>query len=131
MNDSKNQTSFEIKQVISQPYKYGFQTKIETETFPPGINENIVELISTKKELVDQIASTGDVTKVVAKDILEGIIDSMADELDRGGEVVLKKFGRFYLKNRPARKGRNPRTGTEINIPAKTVVKFAPRGLLK
>jgi Fe-S cluster assembly protein SufB len=50
MNDSKNQTSFEIKQVISQPYKYGFQTKIETETFPPGINENIVELISTKKE---------------------------------------------------------------------------------
>ena len=50
MNDNKNQTSFEIKQVISQPYKYGFQTKIETETFPPGINETIVKLISTKKE---------------------------------------------------------------------------------
>ena len=50
MNEAKNQTSFEIKQVISQPYKYGFQTKIETEKFPSGINENIINLISTKKE---------------------------------------------------------------------------------
>ena len=50
MNEAKNQTSFEIKQVISQPYKYGFQTKIETEKFPSGINENIIDLISTKKE---------------------------------------------------------------------------------
>ena len=85
----------------------------------------------TTKELVDQIAADGGVTKVVAKVILEGIIDSMVEELDAGGDVVLKKFGRFYLKNRPARKGRNPRTGAEINIPAKTVVKFAPRGQLK
>jgi len=50
MNEAKNQTSFEIKQVISQPYKYGFQTDIETEKFPPGINEEIVNLISAKKE---------------------------------------------------------------------------------
>ena len=50
MNEIKNQTSFEIKQVINQPYKYGFQTKIETEKFPSGINEDIVILISTKKE---------------------------------------------------------------------------------
>ena len=50
MNEAKNQTSFEIKQVINQPYKYGFQTNIETENFPKGINEDIVTLISTKKE---------------------------------------------------------------------------------
>ena len=50
MNELKNQTSFEIKQVISQPYKYGFETKIEKETFPCGINEEIIKLISAKKE---------------------------------------------------------------------------------
>jgi Fe-S cluster assembly protein SufB len=50
MNELKNQTSFEIKQVINQPYKYGFETKIEKETFPCGINEQIIELISAKKE---------------------------------------------------------------------------------
>ena len=50
MNETKNQTSFEIKQVINQPYKYGFETNIEKETFPCGINEDIIELISAKKE---------------------------------------------------------------------------------
>ena len=50
MNEKKNQTNFEINQVINQPYKYGFQTKIETEQFPVGINENIIHLISEKKE---------------------------------------------------------------------------------
>lgn len=50
MNENKNQTNFEIKQVISQPYKYGFQTQIETESFPSGINEEIIHLISEKKK---------------------------------------------------------------------------------
>jgi Fe-S cluster assembly protein SufB len=50
MNDLKNQTNFEITQVLNQPYKYGFQTNIETEKFPPGINEEIIKLISIKKE---------------------------------------------------------------------------------
>ena len=50
MNEKKNQTNFEITQVINQPYKYGFQTKIETEQFPIGINEDIIHLISSKKD---------------------------------------------------------------------------------
>ena len=50
MNELKNQTNFEIKQVINQPYKYGFQTKVEMENFPSGINEEIIKLISTKKD---------------------------------------------------------------------------------
>jgi len=50
MNEGKNQTNFEIKQVINQPYKYGFQTNIETENFPKGISEEIVMLISKKKD---------------------------------------------------------------------------------
>jgi Fe-S cluster assembly protein SufB len=49
MDDLKNQTNIEIKQVINQPYKYGFQTNIETEKFPKGINEKIIRLISEKK----------------------------------------------------------------------------------
>jgi Fe-S cluster assembly protein SufB len=49
MNSEKNQQNFEINQVINQPYKYGFNTLIEMETFPKGINESIIELISIKK----------------------------------------------------------------------------------
>ena len=49
MNETKQQQNLEIRQVINQPYKYGFQTEIESENFPPGINEEIVRKISTKK----------------------------------------------------------------------------------
>ena len=50
MSDKKEQTNFEIKQVINQPYKYGFQTTIEKEEFPKGLNEKIIKLISEKKK---------------------------------------------------------------------------------
>jgi Fe-S cluster assembly protein SufB len=49
MENQKNQQNFEIKQVLNQPYKYGFNTTIETEKFPSGINESIIKLISKKK----------------------------------------------------------------------------------
>jgi len=49
MNDTKQQQNLEFRQVISQPYKYGFQTEIESETFGSGINEEIVKKISNKK----------------------------------------------------------------------------------
>ena len=50
MDKNKNQTNLEIRQVINQPYKYGFETKIENEKFPSGINEEIIELISKNKK---------------------------------------------------------------------------------
>ena len=50
MNDTKNQTSFEINQVINQPYKYGFSTNIEKENFPTGLNEEIILFLSEKKK---------------------------------------------------------------------------------
>lgn len=50
MNDTKNQNNLEIKKVLSEPYKYGFQTAIEKEEFPVGINEEIIKLISAKKK---------------------------------------------------------------------------------
>ena len=39
MNENKTQTNLEIKQVLNEPYKYGFQTNIETESFPFGLND--------------------------------------------------------------------------------------------
>lgn len=50
MNEIKNKTNFEINQVINEPYKYGFKTKIEKEDFPVGLNKDIISLISTKKK---------------------------------------------------------------------------------
>lgn len=49
MAENKTQTNFEIKQVLNQPYKYGFQTKIESEKFPSGITEEIIKRIVASK----------------------------------------------------------------------------------
>ena len=49
MDNSKKEQNLEIKTVLNQPYKYGFKTQIETEKFPTGINEEIIKLISLKK----------------------------------------------------------------------------------
>lgn len=53
MNDNKSQTNFEIKQVLNEPYKYGFNTNIKMESFPSGLDENIIKLISKKKKEPD------------------------------------------------------------------------------
>jgi len=53
MNETKKKTNFEINQVINEPYKYGFETKIEKEHFPIGLSEQIIELISNKKNEPD------------------------------------------------------------------------------
>lgn len=50
MSETKASSNFEIQQVINQPYKYGFQTKIEKESFPAGLNDQILKVISIKKE---------------------------------------------------------------------------------
>ena len=49
MNETKNKSNLELRQVFTEPYKYGFQTEIEKEEFPKGINEEIIQLISKKK----------------------------------------------------------------------------------
>ena len=50
MNENKTDTNLEIRSVLNEEYKYGFNTNIETESFPFGLNEEIVRLISSKKE---------------------------------------------------------------------------------
>ena len=53
MDEGKTRSNLEIKQVLNEPYKYGFQTQVETESFPPGLNREIVKLISEKKQEPD------------------------------------------------------------------------------
>lgn len=50
--------------------------------------------------------------------------DSVADTLERGGRVELRGFGAFSVRERPARTGRNPRTGAAVHVPAKSTPFF-------
>ncbi len=77
-----------------------------------------------KAELIDAIASDANLTKADAKKALDAFIDTTTKALKKGDRVALVGFGSFSVAKREARKGRNPQSGKEINIPAKKVVKF-------
>jgi DNA-binding protein HU-beta len=79
-----------------------------------------------KAELIEAIASKADLTKADAKKALDAFIDATSDTLKKGDRVALVGFGSFSVAKRAARTGRNPKTGEEMQIPAKKVVKFKP-----
>ncbi len=85
----------------------------------------------TKAELVSKIAAKAELTKAEAAKALDATIDAIKEALKKGDKVTLVGFGNFYVSKRKARKGRNPRTGQEIKIPATKVPKFTAGKSLK
>lgn len=77
-----------------------------------------------KTELINAIAEKAGLSKVDSKKALDAFIDTVSDELKKGGKIALVGFGTYSVSEKAARKGINPRTKETINIPAKKVVKF-------
>ena len=78
----------------------------------------------TKAELIDKIASGAGLSKSDAAKALDVTLDAVKGVLKKGQKVTLVGFGTFSVSKRKARKGRNPRTGAEIKIPAAKIPKF-------
>lgn len=77
-----------------------------------------------KAELIEAIASHSGLTKADSKRALDAFVKATSGALKKGDRVALVGFGSFQVAKRAARKGRNPQTRKEINIPSKKVVKF-------
>ncbi len=77
-----------------------------------------------KTELIEAMASKAGLTKADAKKALNAFMEATTEALSKDDKVALVGFGSFSVTTRAARTGRNPRTGKEMNIPAKKVVKF-------
>ena len=84
-----------------------------------------------KQELIDNIASSADITKAAAGRALDSVTDSITGALKQGDSVVLVGFGTFSVRSRAARTGRNPQTGQEIQIAAAKVPAFKAGKALK
>jgi len=78
----------------------------------------------TKSQLLAVLAEKSGMAKKDVASFLELLAGVAYDEVKKGGEFVLPGFGKMVKVKRKARMGRNPATGAEIQIPAKTVVKF-------
>ncbi|MCS7176254.1 MAG: HU family DNA-binding protein [Candidatus Kapabacteria bacterium] len=84
-----------------------------------------------KAELVAAIAQKTGLSKAVAEKALKGVVDAVSEALAKGESVGLVGFGTFSVQQRAARRGRNPRTGARITIPARKVPKFTPGKTLR
>ena len=84
-----------------------------------------------KTEFVDAVAERADVQKSDAAKIVDALVDVVGDQLKKGEQITLVGFGTFLVSKREARKGRNPRTGEEIDIAASNVPRFKPGKALK
>jgi DNA-binding protein HU-beta len=80
--------------------------------------------MANKKDLVKKMAEVLECSQAQAKDALDTLIEQIKDSLVADGEVNLSPLGKFVVTERAARKGRNPQTGEEIDIPATNVAKF-------
>jgi len=85
----------------------------------------------TKQELAQKVAGDTGLSQNQAKDIVDSVFKTIADELAGGGEVAVSGFGKFSVSERSAREGRNPATGETIKIPAAKTVKFTAGSALK
>ena len=84
-----------------------------------------------KTELASAMAAKAGLTTVDAGKAIAAFVDTVKEELAKGNKITLVGFGTFSVQNRPARDGRNPRTGKNIKIAAKKVAKFkAGKGLI-
>lgn len=85
-----------------------------------------------KNELAVQMVKDSSITKNDAIKVIDGFVNIITEEMTtRGGKVTLVGFGTFKTLDKKQKKGRNPRTGEEIIIPRKRVVKFVPGKELK
>jgi DNA-binding protein HU-beta len=83
-----------------------------------------------KSEFIDLVAEKAETTRTAAARMVDAIFDTsdgaIAAAVRAGNHVSIPGFGKFQTKTRSARKGRNPQTGAEIDIPERTVVSFSP-----
>ncbi len=79
-----------------------------------------------KKKLMNSVTATSGLSMKNASLAVNALFAVISTNMQQGNDVVIPGFGSFRVKDRPARMGRNPRTGAQIKIAAKKVVKFTP-----
>jgi DNA-binding protein HU-beta len=84
-----------------------------------------------KTDLVSKVAELSELTKKDATKAVDAIFDAITEALKNGDKVQLVGFGNFEVRERSARKGRNPQTGEEISISASKTPAFKPGKALK
>lgn len=85
----------------------------------------------TRKDVIAKVAEKTKLTKKDSEKALNAFVDTVSEELAKGGKVAIAGFGTFEVVERTERPGRNPKTGEEIMIQASKAAKFKAGKFLK
>ena len=85
----------------------------------------------TKADLVDSIHNNLDLPKQECSQLVESIVDLIKRTLENGEDILISGFGKFCVKNKRKRRGRNPATGEDLLLDARKVVIFKCSGVLR
>jgi integration host factor subunit beta len=85
----------------------------------------------TKADLIEEVARVVEMTRKEAEVIVDAIFDSIVKSLRGGDKIEIRGFGSFRTRQRQPRVGRNPKTGTRVEVPAKKIPYFKPSKELK
>jgi integration host factor subunit beta len=85
----------------------------------------------TKAELIEEVSRVIEMTRKDSEIIVEAIFDSIVRSLRAGDKIEIRGFGSFRTRQRQTRVGRNPKTGTRVEVPSKRVPYFKPSKQLK
>ena len=85
----------------------------------------------TKADIVEVVHNRTGFSKKESSEAVESILDILKEVLEEGEKIKLSGFGNFVIRNKEVRKGRNPKTGEEMEISARSVLTFKPSQKLK
>jgi len=85
----------------------------------------------TKVDIIDSIYEKLGIPKKECIRIVESVFEIVKDDLEKGNDVMISGFGKWTVKAKKKRKGRNPQTGKELMVDARKVVTFRPSQMLK
>ncbi len=85
----------------------------------------------TKADIVERVYDKVGFSKKESSELVEMVFETMKSTLEKGENVKISGFGKFEVRYKHARRGRNPQTGSEIEISARRVLSFKPSQVLK
>ena len=93
---------------------------------PGGSNMTLV-----KADIVQTLLDQAEIPKQEAKTLVEAVFELMKETLESGEDVRISGFGKFYLRKKAPRKGRNPATGGDLTLNARRVIMFKSSRILR
>jgi integration host factor subunit alpha len=85
----------------------------------------------TKDNIINEVYTKLDLKKDEARQVVEQLLEIMKQTLQNGEDLLISGFGKFVVKDKEARRGRNPQTRRDLQLRARRVVVFKTSGILR